>query len=162
MKKSFLCIGFVLSIGIVSLMYGCNQKPVETQLEFYYYPKSNMYFDVAKNNFLFSLDGAKTWDTLNAFAQQEPEVLGDKVVLYAANDSIWLDNEAHRRAYNGKLYNIFDFDTITISGTGVVTEKVKKKVIPSSPKVEDEKPKKGLKKLLNKIFGKRDDKKSND
>jgi hypothetical protein len=141
----------------------CKGKEEAKPSEYYYYPKTNMYFDVAKNIYIFSLDGAKTWDTIDAKTQNEPITLGDKIVLYGSSDSIWKDNDAHRRAYKGKLYDVLADDTTDVPVTTIITEKkIVKKTTPVKKEEEEvQKPRKGLGKFLNKIFGKKKDKKEN-
>lgn len=161
MKLRSMFIKVVVFVFIVIGFHACKNKVENKPSEFYYYPKTNMYFDVAKNIYIFSLDGAKTWDTIDAKTQNEPMTLGDKKVLYGSPDSIWKDNDAHRQAYGGKLYDVLANDTTDVSSTTIITEKkVIKKTAPVKKEEEEvQKPRKGLGKFLNKIFGKKKDKK---
>ena len=149
----------VLSISMVLLCVGCAEKKAK-QREFYYYPDMNLYFDVAKNNFIYSLDGGVIWDTIDAKSGKIPTTLGNKIVLNSTSDSIWKDNSIHREKYGGYVYNVIDDDSTDTSAATTVTEKeiVKK---PTSPVVKEDvkiKERKGLGKLLNRIFGKKKDK----
>ena len=149
----------VLSISTIMLCAGCAEKKAK-QREFYYYPDMNLYFDVAKNNFIYSLDGGQMWDTIDGRSDNIPTTLGDKIVISYNNDSVWNDNKIHREKYGGYIYNVIDDDSTDTAGATMVTEKdlIKKK--PATDKKEEEKIKerKGLGKLLNKIFGKKKDK----
>lgn len=149
----------VLSIIGVMLFAGCAEKKAK-QLEFYYYPDLNLYFDVAKNNFIYSLDGGAIWDTIDAKSNNIPTSLGDKIVLNSTSDSIWKDNNIHREKYGGFIYNVIDDDSTDTSGATTITEKeiVKKQPVPVKKDEEKIKERKGLGKLLNKIFGKKKDK----
>lgn len=149
----------VLSIWIVMLFAGCAEKKAQ-QHEFYYYPDMNLYFDVAKNNFIYSLDGGIMWDTIDAKSGSIPTTLGNKIVLSSASDSIWKDNAIHREKYGGYVYNVIDDDSTDTATETTITEKeiVKK---PASTVIKEEvktKERKGLGKLLNRIFGKKKDK----
>ncbi len=149
----------VLSISMIMLFAGCTEKKAKQQ-EFYYYPDMNLYFDVAKNNFIYSLDGGVIWDTIDAKSGKIPTTLGNKIVLNSASDSIWKDNAIHREKYGGYIYNVIDDDSTDTSAATTVTEKeiVKK---PASTVIKEDvkiKERKGLGKLLNRIFGKKKDK----
>lgn len=149
----------VLSMLVVMFFAGCAGNKAK-QREFYYYPDLNLYFDVAKNNFIYSLDGGAMWDTIDAKSGNIPTSLGDKIVLNSTSDSIWKDNTLHREKYDGYIYNVIDDDSTDTSGATTVTEKEVVKKQPTTSKKEDEKIKerKGLGKLLNKIFRKKKDK----
>ena len=149
----------VLSMLVVMFFAGCAGNKAK-QHEFYYYPDLNLYFDVAKNNFIYSLDGGAMWDTIDAKSGNIPTSLGDKIVLLSTSDSIWKDNTLHREKYDGYIYNVIDDDSTDTSGATTVTEKEVVKKQPTTSKKEDEKIKerKGLGKLLNKIFRKKKDK----
>ena len=66
----------------------------------------------------------------------------------------------HREKYGGSIYNVIDDDSTDTSGATTVTEKEVVKKQHATPKKEEEtiKERKGLGKLLNKIFGKKKDK----
>ena len=149
----------VLSMLVVMFLTGCAGNKAK-QHEFYYYPDLNLYFDVAKNNFIYSLDGGAIWDTIDAKSGNIPTSLGDKVLLNFTSDSIWKDNTMHREKYGGSIYNVIDDDSTDTSGATTVTEKEVVKKQHATPKKEEEtiKERKGLGKLLNKIFGKKKDK----
>ena len=152
---------YLFSFLLASVAPACKQTPQDTSLEYHYFPKTNMYYSVVSHLYFFSLDGGKTWDTLRNTDAADSAMLGEKVVLYAPNDSIWMDNEAHRTAYKGVLYNLYDVDTLQPT-VGTVTEKpvVKKKVVKKQEEgVDEEKKKKGLGKFFSKIFGKKKNKK---
>jgi hypothetical protein len=155
--KKFLYYYLVMLACFVS---GCKQTPEDTSLEYYYFPKSNMYYSVSSKLYYFSLDGGKNWDTLSNDVAADSSMLGEKVIIYAPNDSIWVDNEAHRTAYKGSLYDLYDADTLQ-PVVGTVSEKpvVKKRTVKKPVVEEEETKKKGLKKFFHKIFGKKKDKK---
>lgn len=144
-----------LQLFVVSCQNHDSQQDKE-DYEFYYFPKKNVYYNVEKKNFLYSLDGGKTWDSVMSATDNEPATLGEKIIIYSDDNAVYKDNAAHRRWYNGRLYNIINADTARASAAPEVTErKVKKrKTTEVKPKPEEEKSEKGLKKFLNKIFGK--------
>lgn len=162
MKRVVLFIIIVVSIQLFFLSCQSNNNREEKEnFEFYYFPKKNVYYNVEKKNFLYSLDGGKTWDSVLSVTDKEPQTLGEKIIVYSANSDVYKDNAAHRKLYNGVLFNIVNTDTSLASAVPEVTERKLKKRKQEGKPDEDE-PIKGLKKFLNKIFGKHNKKKENE
>ncbi|MEJ7676521.1 MAG: hypothetical protein WKG06_01300 [Segetibacter sp.] len=66
---------------------------------------------------------------------------------------MYKDNLTHRKKYNGRLYNIVDSDiALTPAPQGTERKGVKRAVRQSITKTEEDKPEKGLKKFLDKVF----------
>lgn len=158
MKRAVLFIIMIVCIPLFVLScQSRNQQEEKEGYEFYYYPKKNVYYNVEKKNFFYSLDGGKTWDSIMSSSDKEPATLGEKIIIYSDYTNAYKDNPAHRKLYNGRLYNIVNAEIALTPGAPEVTERkaVKKtSTTEAEPKPEEDKPKKGLKKFLNKIFGK--------
>ena len=155
----FIIIVVSLQLFLVSCQSKNNQEEKEN-FEFYYFPKKNVYYNVEKKNFLYSLDGGKTWDSVLSISDKEPATLGEKIIVYSDDYNVYKDNPAHRKLYNGRLYNIISADTaMAIAAPEVTERKVQKRTAEVKPEQEEEKVVKGLKKFLNKIFGKHKKKK---
>jgi hypothetical protein len=147
-----------MSISFITTIVGCNNKnPKEEKHEFYYYPGKNIYYNVANGTFIYSLDGAKTWGVMYGDVNDSTS-LGRKEVVYASTDSVWKDNEAHRKTFGGTLYNI-SAAVDSINNTGVVAErktikKGSKKRVAKKAIVEKGK-KQPIRNFFRKIFGKK-------
>jgi hypothetical protein len=151
--RTFVCLAFVL--------IACNNKEAKIASVIYYYPKANMYYKVAEKSYIYSLDGGRTWLNITDTADKAPMTLGAKVLLTSTTDSIWKENEVHRKLYAGTLYNLTGKDTAKVIAITKVTERkaVRKSSKPKAKKVEEKetKRKKPIKKFFQKIFGKRKD-----
>lgn len=152
---------FIMIVSLELLTLSCRNAIREEEkedYEFYYYPEKNVYYDVEKKSFFYSLDGAKTWDSIMSTSNKEPATLGEKVIIYSPDNHIYKDNPGHRKLYNGNLYDIPD--GLSASAAPEVTERkiTKKSVTGTKQKPAEDKPKRGLKKFLEKIFGKHDKK----
>jgi len=155
----------VLGFGAFQLFSPGEKKVVEAPVTesgylFYYYPKLNIYYDVVKGNFVYSVDGGYSWQTKKPASDQIPETISEKVTFYSPVPETWLHNEEHRKRYNGVLTSYVekpeDTATITIDTLKPVTKKplVKK----PDPKIEEEpeEKKKGFFKRLREKLRKKD------
>lgn len=150
MKNNFLLtISFVCIICFTS----CDKLNIgKKKLEFYYYPSKNVYYDVANNQYVYSVNGGKTWDFFKPKNNKEPATLGNKQIIYSDSPQPWNLNQLHRKEYNGTLLAMSEADTSTQQDDAVSDKKIIKKVKPVvQPKKEEEK-KPGF---FKRIFGKK-------
>jgi hypothetical protein len=93
----------MLVIGAIVVF---SNKLFNRQNTFYYYPQWNAYYDTRHKNYIYSIDGGKTWDTITNSSNNIAQTLGQKIVLHSNSDQIWLDNAAHRSLYGGELNDL--------------------------------------------------------
>lgn len=133
----------------------CDENGIgKKQFEFYYYPSKNVYYDVANNQYTYSLNGGKTWNSFKPKNNNEPATLGNKQVIYSDSQQPWNMNQVHRKEYNGISITIADVDTAS-QATDVVSDK---KIIVKKPKLNvDEEPKQEEKKpgFFKRLFGRK-------
>jgi hypothetical protein len=120
--------------------------------QYYYYPKANVYFDSANKEYIFQSIDSLNWQS----ARQIPAVvlaMMDKTILIQnPSDPVWKDNETHRLVYSAVLYATPGDTTAKKKVVKPVKKSLEFPVEDSSATVE-KKEKKGLGKLLDKIFG---------
>jgi hypothetical protein len=92
----------VLVTAVVVFSNGFFQK----KYNYYYYPRWNAYYDVRHKNYIYSIDGGKTWEVTASSSNGGMNTLGEKIGLRSDDDKIWLDNEEHRKEYDGKLSDL--------------------------------------------------------
>lgn len=98
-------------------------KLFQKKYTFYYYPEWNAYYDVQHKNYIYSIDGGKTWDTISNSLEAINNTLGEKIVLHSSSSEIWQENAEHRNKYGGALNDLVgDF-----LGNGEDKRKTKKK-----------------------------------
>jgi len=159
MKFSTTFTVTVLYLCFVVMNISCKQKEQQDVNEdaVYYYPQKNVYYDPQEGNYYYSLNGAVTWDSLHTDNPVGARVLGKQVPLKITGESIWINNEIHRKTYNGVLINVINNETISLSKADSI-RRIKPVVVvkPKPPVIEkEEPPKKGLKKFFDKLFGKK-------
>lgn len=143
---------------LLLLSFSCSSDNASSSNEYDYYPAENVYYNRNNNIFYYSVDGGKTWTGLVANTTKEVPALGSSVKVYADTGYVYELNEQHRKQYNGTLLAIaIDEEENSIAGD-IATEKelLKKPVSRKQPQAKP-KEKKGIGKLINKIFGKKND-----
>lgn len=145
----------VLLVALLFFSAACKNEQPKYDLEFYYYPEKNVYYDPAKKDFWYSLNGAKSWSSFKNNKNTEPTHLGQRVVIRSEKAEVFKDNENHRKIYAGRLY-LINSDT---ANTAVVPEVSERKVIQkrstqAGKRRTTAKPKNNIGKFIDKIFGK--------
>jgi hypothetical protein len=87
MKKLLL---FVLLIGGVSLSS-------QAQLKFYYYPASNVYYDVAHKQYVYQNNGS--WTPVAVLPASLKTTRGPRYIVYNRTPDVWNQNETHVKKY---------------------------------------------------------------
>ncbi|HEX8332660.1 MAG TPA: hypothetical protein VF622_08550 [Segetibacter sp.] len=161
MKRIFLFIVNLMSIGFLFLLSGCSRNVHQEGFEFDYYPDKNIYYNVATSNFIYSLDGAKTWDSLHASTKGDPKSLGKRVKVYSTNAEVWKENQTHLEMYEGKRLQLINEDDKNYAAK--VDEVSDKRTVTTGGISIRKKPaaaskKKGVAGFFNKLFGKKEKK----
>lgn len=93
MKQFFAAV--LLSLALV---FG--QKAEAQQLRFYYYPASNVYYDIANQRYIYPSGG--TWVTRGALPSRRTVLGTNRVVVYSSTPQVWRSNATHKAKYRGK------------------------------------------------------------
>ena len=117
--------------------------------KYYYYPSKNVYYDVKRSNFLYSLDSGKTWDSLYS-EKAEPAITGKRETVYNTTGEVWKDNEAHRKLYNGTVLNIINEASLRVPEPKKVVARNTSKSPKEAEKKERKRP---IKRFFQKLFG---------
>jgi hypothetical protein len=149
LKPNVLWI-FLLAFFIISCENLDFQHPGD---KYYYYPEKNVYYDINRSNFLYSLDSGKTWDSLYS-EKPAPAIVGKREIVYNTTGEVWKDNEAHRRLYNGTALNIINDESLKAPAPAAkkMTAKNTSKSINEPEKKERKRP---IKRFFQKLFGKK-------
>lgn len=154
MRKLLLLI--VITIYLVTFLFACNNNSNSDSYRFYYYPDKNVYYDVSNQRFLYSLDGTKTWKSYVGAGTAEVPALGERIEVTSPDSLVYNDNEEHRRLYSGRLIDLGLLTAATAASAPEVSErKIAVKRKPVAKARGNDKPKKGIGKFLDKLFGKR-------
>ena len=135
-----------------------NSKEVEDAV--YYFPAKNVYYDTRQYKYYYSMNGGKSWDSMDYNGAGIGTALGPKVSVERTTENIWMNNEQDRKTYNGVLLNTVNNKTTLIAKTDSMSKikpvkPVGKKSMVDQADNNEPPPKKGLKKLFNNLFGKK-------
>lgn len=156
----------ILAIGIAGFFaYSAVKKksgPVKAGVV-YYYPKVNVYYDVASAQYVFFDDNSKSWKQSKSFSEEQKLSLGEKAVITHPSSPIWKNNAQDRLVYSVNLYasgndlkQKYYTDSVNSLPKPVTTDTPKKtasKEEDQQDSPEPEKPKSGIRKFFEKLFG---------
>ncbi|MEO5889969.1 MAG: hypothetical protein ABIQ31_06920 [Ferruginibacter sp.] len=123
----------------------------------YYFPEKNIYYDSLRANYYYSLDGAKTWDSMSFSGAGYGKILGRKISIPRTESNVWANNESDRKDFSGMNLNVINNQTILLARTDSISKLKPVVAVKPQPKVveQEEEPKRGLRKFFNKLFGKK-------
>lgn len=149
MLRSFVLIVICFSF------FTCNDNKAETVVaappppKYYFYPKANVYFDTVNKDYLFLGSDGQTWTTGKEIPAAMQSMMDKSVLLDSFSQPVWRDNQNHRLIYSAALYATPE-DTVERKPTPPPVAHV-----PDNKGGDEKKEKKGLRKFLDKIFGKK-------
>ena len=135
-------------------------EPVKTGVV-YYYPKANVYYDVTRSQYIYFDSIQKNWKQSKNFSEEQKLSLGEKAVISNPSSPIWKNNVQDRLVYSVNLYSSgsdlkqkYYVDSVNSLPKSVVdTEKPVEQQREPKPEEKKEKPKSGIRKFFDKIFG---------
>jgi hypothetical protein len=126
----------------------------------YFYPKTNVYYQVGTGKYIFFDEEGKAWKQTKNFSEEQKLSLGEKAVIENPPTPVWKNNAEDRLIYSANLYSSpadikekFHSDSINSLPPKPV---VRRDSTIAKPPQEEQKPKSGLRKFLDKLFGGRD------
>lgn len=164
MKFRLILVGLMLCFVVV--IFSCKRNSSSSkEIDLYYFPEKNAYYDVKTTSYYYSLDNAKTWDSMIYSGINFGAALGAKIPLKKHGRYAWSKNDSIRKVHRGRALNLVNTRTLLLVRADSLSRVKPIVVVKSKPvekeevQKEEEPPKKGLKKFFNKLFGKKKDKK---
>lgn len=139
----------ILTLLFCLSFFACNNAGSSKKFEFYYYPDRNIYYDVANAEFVYSVNGGKTWETFKKELGKDPATLGSREIIYSDSQQPWNNNAADIEKYKGKIFSVSDEDT-TAKADAASDKKITKKTESSTDKKKKEKKPGFFKRLFGK------------
>jgi len=157
---AFCIIGFF----VYSAVKKEQPKPVKTGVV-YYYPKANVYYDVASEQYIYFDSTQKNWKQSKKFSEEQKLSLGEKAVIKNPSSPVWKNNAQDRLIYSANLYSSTNdlqqkYRTDSINSLPKPVADTEKQIDSPQTKPEattEEKHKSGIRKFFDKLFkGKKD------
>lgn len=133
------------------------EKPVKTGVV-YFYPKANVYYNVASGEYVYFDEQLKKWNQSEDFSEEQKLSLGEKAIIQKPADPIWKNNAEDRIIYSVNVYASSNelkekFRTDSLNSLPKKTTKTPAKKVDSAAKEEADKEKSGIRKFFDKLFG---------
>jgi hypothetical protein len=93
MKQLFAAVLMVMGLAI-------SGEASAQQKRYYYYPSSNVYYDVANKTYIVPSGG--TWVTRSAASSRDMVLGTNRVTVYSESPQVWQYNATHKAKYRGK------------------------------------------------------------
>jgi hypothetical protein len=164
MKAVLLC----LALGIIGFFGYSSLKPAKKPVltgkgVVYYYPKANIYYDVASYQYVFFDSTEKIWKQTKKISEEQKLSLGERATIAKPATPVWKNNADDKLVYSMNLYSSRS-DLKEKFYTDSINSLPKKVLLPAKPRdtvatpanTDEAKPKKGLKKFFDKLFGKKE------
>ena len=126
------------------------KKVVVQSATYYYYPKVNMYYDVANSIYIYR-DNAGKWQSTKQISDKVTTGMGKKAILINPALPVWKSNDYHRMVYSTALYaSANDFRKPPPKAPVVVNKPEEKKV----EETKEEKKQSGIERFFKRLFKK--------
>ena len=99
----------ILAAGVIGYFVYAAVKPDKKNpetgtKEVYYYPKANVYYDVATGQYAFFDEARKSWKLSKDFSEEQKLSLGEKAVIIHPSSPVWKNNAQDRLVYSVNVY----------------------------------------------------------
>ena len=148
MRSSILMIICFLSFACTDNK-GKNTAAAPPPPIYYFYPKANVYYDTVNKDYVFLGGDGGNWTSGKQIPAAMQSMMDKSILLDTFSQPVWKDNQNHRLIYSAVLYASPN-DTIEKK-----PEPIAEKPVTDPDTVEQKKEKKGLRKFLDKLFGKK-------
>ena len=160
MKTALIIIaGLILAFFAFSAV-----KPSKNQKQqaVFYFPKANVYFDLAESEYYFYHSEQKEWIATKKISKEQESSLGQKIAIGQLKPA-WKNNSQDRMIHSVSLYGSAGLlkkqyleDSLKIFQKREPSAQIRTETVKDSLPKAPEKPKTGLKKFFDKLFGKKD------
>jgi hypothetical protein len=94
MKKIIVMLAVLFAFGV---KHAAAQKTT-----FYYYPSSNVYYNVTTHDYEYYDPGTTTWVTVQKLPTTVTLTKSPRYTVYYNGKDVWKDNDMHKKKYKDK------------------------------------------------------------
>ncbi|MDB5250954.1 MAG: hypothetical protein JWP27_123, partial [Flaviaesturariibacter sp.] len=152
MRQMATCLFF---LGLT--MAGCGSRQDHSQGQaFYFYPRANVYFDIEQKEYYAFDSVASSWRRTATLDKELEQALGRRVLIDTPGVPVYRENARHRLIYSAALYG--SPEELQRKFIEDSLKSVAPKPAPATAEPPPVKRKSGIRRFLDKIFGKKDKK----
>lgn len=158
LKIFFFTAFAVAGVFALSARRSAPPKRPAQSATYYYYPKVNMYYDVANSMYIYR-DNAGKWQSTKQISDKVTTGMGKKAILINPALPVWKSNDYHRMVYSTALYaNAHDFRKQAPPKEPVVVNNIIKpeeeKKTGETVQPKEEKKESGIQRFFRRLFKK--------
>lgn len=147
MTRILSALSFILCFAACTNNKAEKPTAIFASPQYYFYPKANVYFDSANKDYVFMGNDGKTWQSEKQIPAAMQALMDKSILIDSPAQPVWKDNERHKLIYSAALY--------TAPSDTQVIKPVVPVIKPEPPKTEVKKGRKGFRRFLDKIFGRK-------
>ncbi|MEO6000080.1 MAG: hypothetical protein ABIN89_24795 [Chitinophagaceae bacterium] len=87
-----------LSLSLLLILAVCAAS--QAQLKFYFYPATNVYYDVAQTRYIYLDNG--NWTPVKVLPARFKGMNGPKYIVYNKTPDVWIVNDVHVKKYKAQ------------------------------------------------------------
>lgn len=164
MKRLVIILALVLLVLVAYVTIWSGREDPTDGTTFYYYPRTNVYFDVDRERYIHQDSSTGNWQKSKKLPSDRKKKLGQYVILNHPTPPVWSQNSQHRLLYGTTLY-ARDAELrrkfIEDSLRSVVVSKPGPGKKSSRDKTDTNDTRSGIERFFDRLFGKEDKPKSN-
>ena len=100
MKKIIFGLVLLFSLGSATKLMA--QETKTQQVKFYYYPSSNIYYNITSGEYWYYDDVSATWTQVKTLPESITLTKTPVYTVYYNGEEVWKDNAAHMKKYKAK------------------------------------------------------------
>jgi hypothetical protein len=94
MKKIIVMLAVLFAVGF--------KQAAAQKVTFYYYPSSNVYYNVSTHDYEYYDPGTTTWVTVKKLPATITLTKSPRHTVYYNGTDVWKDNDMHKKKYKDK------------------------------------------------------------
>jgi hypothetical protein len=96
MKKIIVLLAVLFALGSI------NHASAQVRVRYYYYPSSNVYYNITTHDYLYYDPGTTAWVTVRTLPATIMITKTPRYTVYYKGPDVWKENAMHKNKYKPK------------------------------------------------------------
>ena len=97
MKKIIVVLALLFAFG------SFKQATAQARVSYYYYPSSNVYYNISTGDYWYYNPGSTAWITVRSLPSGITITRTPRYIVYYNGKDVWKDNASHKTKYKNKI-----------------------------------------------------------